>query len=305
MNMRFVKFFSLLLAVIALYPAAHLLCKKATDDFTIWGISSKRPFTPSFETRPLSDEEQGELSLALGQPYKYLGCGGQSFIFLSQDGHYVIKFFKQRVFTVPFWIQHFPIPYIIDRYREKKIAHREDKIRRDFASYKIAFEEMPQDTGVVYIHLNPSNHLLNSLTIVDKLHIAHSLDLNRFDFVVQRRADHVYDRISALMKRGETEKAKKAIDSLIDLIVTRSKRGYHDRDPNIRTNCGFLGEKAIKIDVGRLVKEDCVKQKKVFEKEFIRIMHPFEDWLRIAHPELALYVQEKINETLVNFEEKP
>lgn len=276
----------------------HEINKRSNDGFTTSAITPHRPYNPSFDTRALSDAEKNELLAALDQPFSYHGCGGQSFIFFSHDGRYALKLFKQSKFTTPFWIQHFPIPWMIGKYRNKKIESRKDKIERDFASYKIAFEELPQETGVVYIHLNPTSHLQKKLTLIDKRGKSHRVDLDSIDFVVQKKADLVYDRISLLMEQKEIDKAQKAIDSIVDLIVSRCERGYHDRDPNVRTNCGFLGERAIKIDVGRLMHDESVKEPARIKQELLRITSPFQTWLSQNHPELTEHLNTKVESAL-------
>jgi hypothetical protein len=273
-----------------------LFCYHRTDGFTILGVSSSRPYQPQFETRPPTVEEAEELEIALRQPYRYYGCGGQSFIFFSADQKYVIKLFKQRIFKVPFWVRYFPIPGILDRYRAKKTWQRQDKIARDFMSYKIALEEMQDETGLLFVHLNQTTHLKKKLIIIDKLNIQHAIDLDKMDFVVQKKADLVYERISLLMKKGEVEKAKQSIDAILALITGRCEKGYHDRDPNIRTNCGFLGEKAIKIDVGRLMKMEEIRKKERMLQELFRICGPFQIWLDNTYPTLGTYLKGRLEE---------
>jgi hypothetical protein len=273
-------------------------CIKKTDGFTVAGVCSNRPYNSAWETRSLSNEENAEIAHVLKQKYTYFGCGGQSFIFFSEDGKYALKLFKQCKFTLPLWLKYVRIPWVLDRYREKKIWTRQDKLMRDFTSYKIAFEELQEETGIIYVHLNKTNYLQSTLTIVDKLGINHHLDLDSLDFVVQRHADLVFPRITMLMTAGKIDEAKQAIASVLNLIVTRCKKGFHDRDPNIATNCGFIKDHAIKIDVGRFVRIDQMKQPEVYRKEVVRISHPFQEWIGTNHPTLSPFFQEEIDRIL-------
>ncbi|MFI5334293.1 MAG: hypothetical protein ACHQT8_03895, partial [Chlamydiales bacterium] len=225
-------------------------CIKQTDGFTISSILSSRDNNPAWETRPLSSEEKREVKIALDKKYHYFGCGGQSYIFFSDDEKSVLKVFKQEKFQLPFWMRVFHIPVLLERYREKKIWGRKDKLSRDFTSYKVAFDELQEETGLVYVHLNKSDHLHKKITLIDRLNISHQVDLDTLDFVIQKRGELVYERITRLMQEGKQHEAKNAISQIIHLIVTRCQKGYHDRDPNIRTNCGFIEDRAVKIDVG-------------------------------------------------------
>ena len=65
-------------------------------------ISSNRQPNPAWDVHVLTDEEHRELDGALAQQYHYLACGNQAFAFLSEDGRYVLKFFKQKLFEAPF-----------------------------------------------------------------------------------------------------------------------------------------------------------------------------------------------------------
>ncbi|MCI0382112.1 MAG: hypothetical protein L0207_03555 [Chlamydiae bacterium] len=256
-----------------------------TEGFTILAISSHRPHDPKWETRPLQIDEKEELEYALSQPYNYFGCGGQAYIFFSEDQKYVIKFFKQRLFS----------PSFLDRFRKRKIWQREDKLFRDYSSYKTAFEELKEETAVIFVHLNQTNSLQKKLTIVDPLHITHTIPLDSMNFAVQRKAELVYDRIDRLMREGDLSQAKESIEKVIYLLLARCKKGYHDRDPNIRTNCGFVERQVIKIDIGRLSKKEEMKKPENYRREIIRIAAPFYQWLQKNHPSLLPTLEQVLN----------
>ncbi len=270
-------------------------CIKRTDGFTICSVQSSRPVNDLWEARPLSWPEKKEAEAALENKYTYFGCGGQSFIFFSKDGRYVLKLFKQKKFNLPFWMRAFHIPYLLDRYRAKKIWSREDKLLRDFTSYKIAFDELQDETGLIYVHLNKTDSWKRKITLIDRLNIEHQLDLDSLDFVIQKRAELVYERIVRQMREGDQKGAEQSISQIISLIITRCQKGYHDRDPNIRTNCGFIGEKAVKIDVGRFVQMEKMKEKSIIKSEVVRITAPFKAWIEIEYPELTTHFQQELN----------
>lgn len=267
-------------------------CKKQTDTFTIHAISSFHPYNSEFETRPLTFEEESEVKKALGQPYTYHGQGGQAFIFFSKDGQYVIKFFKQRLFRPSWILNHLPLSPLLHRFRSKRNWKRKDKMQRDFFSYKTAFEQLKNETGILYAHLNPTNHLQTKLLVQDRLKIWHSLELDKFDFVVQKRAIRAYEKISSLMLNQQIEKAKQSIVEIFNLIYTRAEKGYRDRDPNIETNCGFIGDHAIKIDVGRFVRNEAMRDENTRRMDFLKIIAPFEEWIEERYPILLPFFKE-------------
>lgn len=270
----------------------YKFCHSQTDGFTIAAISSKRANQPEYETRPLTAKEEKELKEALSQKYTYFGHGGQAFVFFSEDNKYVIKFFKQRLFTPSWVLNHLPLSHYLYRYKTKRNWKRNDKLRRDFQSYKISFEELKNETGVVFTHLNKTNHLKTKLKIRDPIKIWHTVNLDDFDFIIQKRADKVYERIDYLMARNRVEEAKKTIEDVFALIYIRAKKGYRDRDPNIETNCGFIEDKPVKIDVGRFVPCSDMKKEEVRKADLLDILPPFEEWIKETHPSLFPYYKE-------------
>lgn len=295
---RFEILFRLCFCIASLVFIARF-CQKQTDTFTIPAISSNRPFNPEFETRSLNENELKEIKVALSQPYVYFGRGGQAYAFFSADGNYVVKFFKQRLFRPSKLLNLLPLPKLLHKYRNKRNWKRVDKLQRDFFSYKVSFEELQGQTAVLYAHLNPTGHLNQKLEIIDRLGIHHFLNLDDYDFIIQRRAEKVYDRINQLMESGQIETARKTLRQVFSLISTRAKLGFRDRDPNVRTNCGLLHDRAIKIDVGRFVRNEEMKTKEGHNNELLRISSPLENWVEDYHPDLLHAFHEELNEVLI------
>lgn len=243
-----------------------------TDGFAIFAIRPSCSYQDEFETRPLTFSEKQELTSALSQPYRYYGCGGQAYALFSEDDQYVLKFFKKR-----------PLK-------------SNPRLTRDFTSYKLAFEELKDKTGVLYCHLKKSNHLNKKVEIIDRLNIHHTLDLDQFDFLLQRKGDYVYDYISKEYERAGKIAAESAIASLLRLLSDLPKNGYRNRDLNIRTNCGFLEGEAILLDVGKLSKERVSDG--MHNKQLLRTCAPFQKWLEESHPDLVDPFQNMLKEKL-------
>ena len=148
-------------------------CIHETSKFSINEIASKRPFNSAWDLKPLSPPEKKEVLQALSQSFSYLSYGGQCFVFQSADQKYVIKFFKQSLYELPLWLKFTPHPWPIQRYYEKKRLHRIDKLQRDFESYKISFEELKEESALLFVHLNKSFDLHKEITITDRLGISH------------------------------------------------------------------------------------------------------------------------------------
>jgi hypothetical protein len=265
------KILLLLLLALALFlvrpfPVQH-------KNFCLQAISIELPYNPTWETRALTKEEEQEVASALSQSYRYLGSGSQCFSFVSKDDRYVIKCIKQKPFDPPPWMHRFPLPFLVQKKKEKRAAKRD----RAFQSFKMSFDFLPQETGLLYVHLNRTTHLQRTLSFEDQEGNTHWLELDKLQFVVQRKAELASLTIDRCMKSKDVDHAKRAIDRILGLNHKLSRKGFYNRDPNFRSNCGFIADEAILIDVGRIARG---------KRESPKAMLKFRHYLCANHPEL-------------------
>jgi hypothetical protein len=284
----------------ALFYFTANFCEKQTDGFSVALIHSDLSYNPAWEATPPSLEAQDELEKVFSQKFHYLGCGGQSFAFVSENREYVIKFFKHRIRKPFSFCLTSPFPSIFELSRLRKLEKVLFKLHRDFTSYKIAYEELREETGLIYLHLNKGTQLNRSLCIVDKINVEHNIDLDHIEFVVQRRADLIYPRIDALMARGDLAAAKQSVHAILEVIVGRCKKGIFDEDPRIHNNLGLIGSKAIFIDIGRFVLDPQRTLPPVYLNDLkVIIDKRFRSWLENAHPELVAYLDSELEKLVV------
>ncbi|HSX03462.1 MAG TPA: hypothetical protein VLG76_01900, partial [Rhabdochlamydiaceae bacterium] len=194
--------------------------------------------------------------------FYYLASGGQAWVFVSEDQKFVLKFFKAH------------------------LRKRKAKFERDFKSCKLAFDELKNETGLVYLHLNKSADLHLMAKVVDKLHIEHQIDLDKTEFLVQKKATLLYDHIQKLMNEGKAQEAKQALSAVCRLILKRCEKGIFDEDPRIQCNLGFIGNEAILIDTGRLKWDLKRKNPEVYRQDLKKITYKLKSWLSDHYPEL-------------------
>jgi hypothetical protein len=282
--------------VVCAFPWIARLCEKQTEGFTILGISS--PFLPenAWETPALTAEEQIDLEKRLSQPYRFLASGGQAFAFLSDDGETVIKFFRQYRRTISPWLE--PILSLpgLEKVKAKKSAYKREKLERDFTSCKIAIEKLKEECGMVFVHLNKTKTLGKRLTLVDKLGISHTINLDDFEFIVQRRAELAYHHLEGLVAKGEISVAQAAVKSMVHAIVSRCKKGVLDEDPRLHENMGFLDGHPVFIDVGRFRTDPQRKQEAFYKRDAHESTIRFRRWLLKHHPALAPALEEALHE---------
>ena len=264
---------------------------KASTPFSLEAIRPQSYPSAEWVCRNLNEEEHSQVSEALAQSYKYLGGGGQCYAFVSEDGKYVIKFFKQKAFAIPAWIERFPIPMLVGWIKQAKIKKRQEHRNRVFGAFKISMNHLSKETGLLFVHLNRTAHLNKKLTFCDANGQAHLLNLDDLEFVVQKKAEMAFARIDALVLSCDIAGAKQAIAKLLQLNVDLCQKGYRNRDPNFRSNCGFIGNEAVLVDVGRIVSSEDVKKPDAMKKELAKAIPRFQKYLSTKHPELLAFFE--------------
>lgn len=246
-------------------------------------ITSNLSFHPEWEVSSLLDRE--ELKSIVSQPYHFLGKGAQSFVFASEDGKTVIKFFRHHHLSVPFWYRWIPF-----QWAQESIRKKESKLSKDFASYKIAYEVLRKEAGLLYLHLNKTSHLHLTLDLVDNLGIHHPLPLDDYEFVIQRRATLAYTALQEWIDAGRIEEAKSGLTALVQLLAYRSQQGIYDKDPDLNTNFGFIQTQPIQIDIGRFKHRSLPQD----SNELFRITDNLHQWLMQRAPELDEHLSQEL-----------
>ncbi len=237
MRTKFLKSLFSVLVIVVSGVLVKQFCYKKTDGFALYKILSPLSFNPEWEP---SSPAVNELSEILDQPFYYLAKGAQSYVFASKDGQTVIKFFRVYHLLPPVWLRALAMPLFLQPYKVCKMIDKRIELGKDFLSYKIAFDEMKEETGLIYLHLNKTSHLNKRVTIYDKIGIAYELDMDKMEFLVQKRATLVYPAIDLLMKTERPDAAKEAIGKLVQLLIARCEKRIFDKDPDLNTNFGFL-----------------------------------------------------------------
>jgi hypothetical protein len=269
-----------------------------TGGFTLDNISSNFSYQSHLEIRPLTFSEKAVLNQALDQPYHYLGKGCQSYVFLSDDGQYVIKFFKYQRFRLQPWLVYFPPLPAIVKYREEKLEKKKQKLQGFLQSWKVAFENLKDETGLVFVHLNKTNTLNKQLTIFDKVGRCHVVDLDQMEFCVQHRAEMLCLTLLQFKEQGNLEESKTLITSLLNLIISEYHRGLADNDHALMQNTGVAQGQPIHIDVGQFVKNEQVKNPAIYHQELVTKTYKFKLWLKEFYPELAIFLEDSLRDII-------
>lgn len=278
--------------IVAIYGAGRLYFY-VTGGFRIAHISSDFIPDPQWDTRALSDLEWQEVRKAVDQPFSYLGKGCQSYVFLSEDGGYVVKFFKyQRFRPHPILTQLSFLPPVEKLVKEKK---EKKKIKLDalYSSWKLAFDHFPSHTGLIYVHLNKTKNLFSHpVTFYDKIGRGHTLELDGMEFLIQKKAIMLCDELDLLMAEGKEKNAQELITSLFDQVVLEYHKGFADNDHALMQNTGVIDHIPVHIDVGQFVQNESMKDPTIYWQELYNKFYKFRLWLKEKHPSLLLHVDQ-------------
>lgn len=267
--------------------------------FSVSQIVNQFEFNPEWEVK--TPPEMVEfVNMVTQQPFYWLGKGFQATAFVSQDGDYVIKFFQQtRLKPVPFLTN--PGGYLFSQSFRDRMHNRESQREEIFTSSKMGYEQFPEESGILYVHLNKTEDLIKGIKLHDFTGQMHRFRGDEASFILQRKADYILPTLKKLMESGHVDEAKLRIDQIIQLLYSLAQKGFLDSDIALvrNNNIGFVKERAIYIDTGHIVKHDKVNLHERMLFEFDVRLAPLHDWLKIKYPELADYFRQR-REVLLN-----
>lgn len=274
----------LLLFFLPLFYGVERFCHKKTDGFALVNIQS--PYQDSSSWILHQELSHPEI---FDQPFYYLDCGAQSYVFESRDKNYVLKFFKFQHMRIPPWISALPLPLSLEEKKREKIERKRAVRDELFQSIAIAYNQLRDETALIYAHLDKTSHLKKQVKIYDKIGVVYTLNLDDYPFYVQKKARLVSD----YLKENPSDEL---IKSLMGLCIRRNKKGIKDKDPDFITNFGFIDGKAVQIDVGRF--SPMKEEREPPREEMVRISCNLKEWLITQKSPLASKLDSLIEEEL-------
>jgi hypothetical protein len=275
-----------------------------SQGFNLEKISSKLTYNELWGVPPMN---QGEVSSfvrnVFSQPFYYLGAGDQCYAFQSEDGQFVLKFFKMHQLLPKDWLNDFPFS-LFENYRFNNVEKRKQLIQEVFSSIKGSYEHLQEETGLLFIHLNKSRDLKTKAILFDKVGKKYQVDLDSKEFFLQKKAVKIYDHLLELMKQGEDERVHRCIRSLLQVVVARCEQGFADLDIGVRNNYGFVGDQAVIIDCGSLVLDETIRQPHHYQREILRVAEAMDHWAQTHFPELVPIIQDEAHFAINSILEK-
>ncbi len=278
-----------------------LFCFKSSLPFYLEEIRPVRDF--SFQAaQTASQEELERLRSIFSKPFHYLKETDLCYLFASQNKEYIIKFFKMRKLTPKYWLNYIPVPWL-EQERLNKIGHRERVRQELFGNFKTAYEEFRHQTSLVFIHFFSTNWLKTKVQLFDQQNSLHSVSLDTVPFVLQKNPTMIFDYIEELIQKGKRKETISSLLLVLDLVKDRCQRGIADQDIELGDDYGFIGNRAVYMQIGRMRQDDSLKTPLSMLREVFKVNQKITEWLKKNHPELISDFQKESQDLISMLEE--
>lgn len=239
--------------------------------FSIENISYDITYHAGAEIPLLTTQEREQLEPLLKQRFNYLGMGNQSYVFESEDGRHVIKFFKFRHLKPSWMSKILPETPLFASYLQRSEARRQRRLERIFNAYHVAYMHDKDNTGILFAHLSPRREVGLDVIVSDAFGREYTINLDNTIFVLQEKGVQTRAVLSALLDKGDAAAAKERIKQLLALYLAEYRRGVYDDDHNVIYNTGFVGDKPIRLDAGKIRLDDQFKDPETRAKDLNKI----------------------------------
>lgn len=207
------------------------------------------------------DPPSADTLIFLNQPFFFLGQGKQTLVFESSNGYCVLKLFKNT------------------KKKKKK------KLRESLLGAYLAKTKAPEETGILLCALNGIQEKQNPVLILTKKGRTETINLHKTPFLLQRKAYPFKQALLRLKAQGNIDEAKVRIQAIFSLLSSLREKELVDRDGALirNGNIGFIGNKAILMDTGKL----CIlADKKKITLHDLNRLRPLISWCEKAFPEV-------------------
>lgn len=270
---------------------------RATDDFRISNIMYDMPYHPEWEIAPLTNQDQALLDTILNQKFHYIGKGAQSYVFGSDDQKYVIKFFKFKHLRPSLFVDLLPDVSPFSDYKQRVKARKQRKLNGVFAGYKLAYDLDKDNSGLIFIQLNPS-HKNKEITVIDKIGLERTINVGDVPFIIQEKGETLRNVLRKLMENEDISTTKRRIGQIFDLYIVEYSKGIFDHDHGVMHNAGFVGERPIHLDVGKMHYDESIRLPEVYQEDLLKIGGKMKDWFNNNYPKHAEEIIQDIENKL-------
>ena len=305
MQLRFKTKLTIILGFLALFSVLYMVnISYFRPRFNVSNVTSSTPYRQDWEVGVPNHQETFLLNTIISQPLTYLGGGGQAYAFSSADGRYVLKLFKFNRFRPSAFFEKMPDLPPFRSYFQKHKDRRSKKLETAFAGYKLAYEMLRQESGLLLVQLNPLPRSV-IVTLRDQTGEFQAIDLQYIPFILQLKGEMLSSTLKELLAKGDLDRVKDCFDQLVALYLKEYSRGLYDLDRGLMHNIGSLeGKKLFHLDAGKLTYDEKMKLPQVYRHELQKVAVKIDLWLKKNTPiyasELSQYLHERIESLFDN-----
>ena len=301
---RFFVRFAWVLALLSLITFGVYKWEKRGEGFRLYKIQEKLTYDPRWDVTSTAEDLQNAKNILKEHTFHYLGHGFQCYAFESDDGQYVLKFPRYQRLRQPAFIQELPSLPFLDEWRKERrltLNHRRECLLR---SCKTSWDLAKRETAMLFVHLNQTRDLFGTVTIVDLLKETHVIPIDDYQFLLQKKALHIKPEFDRLMAEGKVDDAKKRVEQIYELLIDCARKSVQDMDGALirKNNLGFLKDRAIYIDGGKMTYKECIRSKKWFQKDLKRL-YQLNKWFKEKYPVLSEHLEKTEAYVLAHFDE--
>lgn len=291
-------------AIVFLFGLVRLYYR-LTDDFRIANMTYELPFRSDWEIEKPSADEWKKLEAMLDQSFSYIGKGAQSYAFLSQDQRYVIKFFKFKHLKPNWLVNILPDIFPFHEYKTQNIARKERLFNSVFSGYKLGYDVHREESALLFIHLNKTSYLKRQVKVFDKIGRSHDIDLDQTIFVLQENVTSFRTTLQEALARKDLQRAAEKIDRMLSLYLSEYEKGIYDRDHGVLHNTGFIGERPVHLDLGKMSRELNMRDPKTAQTDLALVVAKIQKWLDQNYPQYTTALMEPAWAKLQSMSKEP
>jgi hypothetical protein len=237
----------------------------------------------NFEEYNKYEVQYFDVDQVFNQKFKFIDKGRQTFVFASEDDKYVIKFIRFHRYSLPMCFQICSSLPWLKNYIKKYQKELDILYSETMASYRLSYEKLQRETATIYIHLNKTNFLNKKIIIFDKLGVCHSIDLDNYGFIVQKKAKSFSKELLKIKNNSRAVEA--LLVSFFNNLDSMYKKNIINDDRHIINNLGVIDNKVVEIDIGRFALKQGLNKKDVLENEAYNYTIYLKKWLSKNIPE--------------------
>ena len=189
-----------------------------------------------------------------------------------------------------------PIPPL-KGYKQSCIERKQRKLIGVFNGYDLAFRENRQLSELIYLHLLRTESLHLKATVIDKIGLERTINLDDVVFLVQKKGETLRTRLRRLLNEQRIEEAKEAMAKILEMYISEYMKGIYDHDHGVLHNTGFIGDQPFHLDVGKLNQDGRMKEVEFYKKDFEHVVWKMDVWIKHCYledyPEFSCFLSEQ------------